>query len=149
MAAPVGEVTTPIRCGVFGSARQQVNARDGRNRAECLAAKTERCDGEQIVAGANFRCCMAFKGEQRIVADHAAAVVLDANQLAATGFDIDANVSRARVQCVLQQLFHDRRGALDYLAGRNLVGDVVAQDSDASHGVGLAAAAAAQFVLRL
>ena len=40
---------------------------------------------------------MALEGEQRVVADHAAAVIEDANELAAARLDLDADARGARV----------------------------------------------------
>src|SRR5580704_3905068 len=76
---------------------------------------------------------MTFKGQQSIVAHHAAAVVGDANQLAPATLDRDHNAACARVQRVLEQLLDYRCGAVDDLAGGNLVGHLVSQYVDAAH----------------
>ena len=41
---------------------------------------------------------MAFKGEQRVIAHHAAAVIDNADELAAAGFDLDPDARGAGVE---------------------------------------------------
>ena len=77
---------------------------------------------------------MAFKGEQGVVAAHAVAVIDDADELAAAGFDFDADAGGAGVEGVFEQLLNDGCGALDHFAGGDLVGDLVGEDADAAHG---------------
>ena len=77
---------------------------------------------------------MALEGEQGVVAQHAAAVVGDADEPAAAGFDFDADAGGAGVERVLEELLDDGRGALDHFAGGDLVGDQVGEDADAAHG---------------
>ena len=83
--------------------------------------------------GAEFGGGVALEGEQGVVADHAAAVVGDADELAAAGFDLDADAGRAGVERVLQQLLDDRGRPVDDLAGGDLVGDLVGENADAAH----------------
>ena len=64
---------------------------------------------------------------------HAVAVVGDADELAAAGFDLDADAGGAGVERVFEQLFDDGGGAVDDFAGGDLVGDLVGQDADAAH----------------
>jgi hypothetical protein len=77
---------------------------------------------------------VALEGQQSIVAEHAATVVGDADQAAAAGFDLDAQLGGPGVERILEQLFDDRSGALDDFTGGDLVGDLVGQDADAAHG---------------
>ncbi len=73
------------------------------------------------VALRQFRGRMAFDGETQFVRRHAAAVILDQDQIgaAAGGGDIDAG--SAGIQRVLHQLLHHRGGPLHHFAGGNAV----------------------------
>ena len=77
---------------------------------------------------------MALEGEQRIIAHHAAAVVGDADELAAAAFDLDADAGGAGIERVFEQLLDHGRGAIDHFAGGDLVGDLVGECVDAAHG---------------
>jgi hypothetical protein len=76
---------------------------------------------------------MAFEGEQSVVADHAAAVVGDANEAAAASLDFDADACGAGIEGVLQELLDDGGGAVDDLAGGDLVGNLVGENADTAH----------------
>jgi hypothetical protein len=80
---------------------------------------------------------MAFKGEQRIVAPHAVAIVDDADELPSASLNINADAGRAGVERVLKQLFDHRSRAVDHLASRNLVGYLVGENMNAAHRVRL------------
>ena len=109
------------------------DARDGGDGGKRFAAKAESGDGEQIVGGAELRSGVALKGQQGVVAVHAVAVVGDADQLAAAGFDFDANAHGAGVEGVLKQLFDHGRGPIDHFAGGDLVGDLIGKNADLAH----------------
>jgi hypothetical protein len=76
---------------------------------------------------------VTLEGEEGVVAHHAAAVVGDTDEATAAGFDIDADAGGAGVEGVLQQLLDDGGGAVDDLAGGDLVGDLVGENADAAH----------------
>ena len=76
---------------------------------------------------------MALEGKQGVIADHAMAIVGDADELAAAGFDVDADAGGSRIERVFEQLLDHGRGSLDHFAGGNLVGDLVGKDVDAAH----------------
>ena len=76
---------------------------------------------------------MSLKGQQSVVAHHAAPIVGNADQLAAARLHFHPDAGGAGVQRILEQLFDHRRGAIDHLARRNLVGDLVGEDVDAPH----------------
>ena len=73
---------------------------------------------------------MALEGQHRVVARHAFAVVLDAQEATAPGLNVHLDAERARVNRVLDEFLGDRGGALDHLARGDLVGDVVGEDTD-------------------
>ena len=68
---------------------------------------------------------MALKGQKSIVAIHSVAVVGDANELSATGFDLDADSGRTGVDRILEKFFDHGGWAIDYLTGGDLVGHLV------------------------
>src|SRR5258708_195744 len=68
---------------------------------------------------------MPLKRQQRIVVNHAAAIVNHANHALAARFDFHANRPRPRIQRVFEQLLHDRRGPLDHFASGDLVCNVL------------------------
>jgi hypothetical protein len=68
------------------------------------------------------------------IAQHAAAIVDDLDQSLAAGFDVHANAVGAGVERVLKQFLDDRGGALHDLAGGDLVGDVLGEDVNFTHG---------------
>src|ERR1700744_3267337 len=117
----------------FGGARLEIEACDGGDGGQCLAAKAEGGEGEPIVRGAGLRSGVALEGEQRIVAHHAATVVHDADELAAAAFDLDADTSCAGFERVLKELLDHGRGAVHHFASGDLVGDLVSKYADAAH----------------
>ncbi len=121
--------------GFFGGAGLEIEARDGRDRRERFAAEAERRDGKQIVGGAELRSGVALEGEQRVVAYHAAAVVHDADELAAAAFDLDADAGGAGIERVFEQFLDHGRGTVHHFAGGDLVGDLVGEYVDAAHGL--------------
>ena len=76
---------------------------------------------------------MAFKGQQSVVAVHAVTVVGDADQLAAAGFDFNADARGVCVKGILQQLFDHRSRPVDNLACGDLVGHLVGKNANAPH----------------
>ncbi len=78
---------------------------------------------------------MALEGEQRVVAHHAAAVVRDADELAAAAFDFDADAGGAGIERVFEQFLDHGRGTVHHFAGGDLVGDLVGEYADAAHGL--------------
>ena len=76
---------------------------------------------------------MPLEGEQCVVAAHAMAVVDDANELAATGFDLDTNAGGAGVEGVFEEFFDYRCGAFDDFAGSDLIGDLIGKYMNPAH----------------
>jgi hypothetical protein len=77
---------------------------------------------------------VALEGEESVVADHAVTVVGDADELAASGFDLDADAGGSGVEGVLKQLLDDGCRAFDDFAGGDLVRHEVGENADAAHG---------------
>ena len=76
---------------------------------------------------------MALEGQQGVVAQHAAAIVGNADQAPAARLHFHAQLGSARVQRIFEQLLDHGSGPLDHLSGGDFVGDLVGQDADAAH----------------
>ena len=120
---------------VFRGVRLQAQAADRSDRGQRLSAKAQGGDVQQVVGIADLRGGVALEGQHGVVAHHAAAVVDDLDQLLASRLDVHANAVGAGIERVLQQLLHHRGGALDHLAGGDLVGYVFGENVDAAHRV--------------
>ena len=110
------------------------HARHGGDRGERLAPETEGVDVAQVLGAPDLAGGVAVQTHQQVLADHAAAVVGDADAALAALFDRHRHRAGTRVQRVLDQLLHHRGRPLDDFAGRDLVRDVVRQDADARAG---------------
>src|SRR5260370_42490200 len=111
----------------------ELQAGDAGDGGEGFAAEAEGGDRQEVVGGAELRGGVALEGEEGVVLDHAVAVVGDADELAASGFDFDADAGGAGVERVFEELFDDGGGALDDFAGGDLVRREVGEDADAAH----------------
>ena len=79
---------------------------------------------------------MPFKGQQSVIANHAAAVVGDLDQLFSTSFDLDTNAGGGGVESIFEELFHHGCRPLNDFASSNLIGNGFGKDVDLSHGNG-------------
>ena len=127
MDANLGAAARP-RARVL-SVRCETEAIDGsaspRNPSVAIAA---RSDGTRILLVA---CrSSASRASSGI---HALAVVFDANQPLAAELRGNDDAARAGVEAVLDQFLDDRCRAFDYLAGRDLIGEVNRQPLDLRH----------------
>ena len=119
----------------FGGAGFECEAGDAGDGGEGFAAEAEGGDGEEVVGGAELGGGVALEGEEGVVLDHAVAVVGDADEFAAAGFDLDADAGGAGVERVFEEFFDDGGGAFDDFAGGDLVRHEVREDADAAHSV--------------
>ncbi len=122
--------------GFFARARFEQQPRYRRDGRQRFAAESQRGDGEQIFHVGKFAGGVALEGQQRVVAHHAHAVVGQANQAAAAGFDIQTKFGGPGVERVFEQFFDDAGGALDHFSGSDFIGDVVGENADAAHSEG-------------
>ena len=76
------------------SSRRDTEAMDGR----ASPRKPESGDGEQVVDIAQLAGGVALEGEQGVIAQHAAAIVGDADKPPPAALDVDADVGGARVE---------------------------------------------------
>ena len=97
-------------------------------------------DRVQIGQRAQLGGGVALERAPGVLGPHAFAVVADADELLASGFDLHRHRGRTRVERVLDQLLHDRRRPLHHLARRDLVDEVLGELLDHRHrGRGLTA----------
>ena len=107
--------------------------RDRRDAGQRLAAKAESVNRGEVVGALNLARRVALEREAGILGAHPFAVVLDAYEALAAQLDVDLDAPRAGVDGVFDQLFDDRRGPLDHLAGGDLIGKVGGEEIDAAH----------------
>ena len=119
--------------GLFGGARFEQQARNGGDGGQRLASKSQRRDGEQILDVAQLAGGMAFEGQQRVVAQHAAAIVHDADEPPSARFHLDAQIGSAGVERVFEQFLDHRSRPFHHLSRGDLIGNLVGQDADAAH----------------
>ena len=103
----------------------QRHVRDRRDARQRFAAEAQRRDRTQILDPTKLACRVAFERQHSVLGQHPFAVVLDANELLSAELYLDGDPSGAGIKGVLDQLL-DRRGrALDDLARRNLIGQLL------------------------
>ena len=78
---------------------------------------------------------MSLESEEGVVAEHAAAIVDDADKAASTGFDFHADVGRAGVERILEELLDYRSGPFHYFSGGDFVSDLVGENANAAQEV--------------
>ena len=110
-------------------ARFKQQPRNRGNRRQRFAAKAQRRNGKQIVGGFQFAGGVALESQQRIVVNHAVAVVNDADHPLAADFRFDANRLRASIQRIFEQLFDNRSGTFDNFARGDFICDSFRQIS--------------------
>ena len=120
-----------------GFKKQSGNAGDA---WQCLAAKAECRDGIEVFDVRKLTGSVAFKGKQRVVAEHAAAVIGNADEAASSGFDLQQKFFGTRVERIFEELFHDRGWPFDNFASGDFVGDIVREDAYAAQEVIVAGA---------
>jgi len=118
--------------GLFGRAGFQQQPRDRGDGRQRFAAESEGRDGEQIFDVAQFAGGVALEGQQRVVAQHAAAIVGDADEAPAAGFHLHADLGGAGVQAIFEQLLDHRGRPLDHFSGGDFIGDLVGEDANAA-----------------
>ena len=118
---------------VVGGAGVERKAGDGGDGGQGFSAEAERGDGEEVVGGAELGGSVALEGEERVVAAHTVAVVYDADELAAAGFDFDADARGVCVEGVFEEFLDYGGGTLNHLARGDLVGYLVGENVDAAH----------------
>jgi hypothetical protein len=74
-----------------------------------------------------------YDGQRQVLGGDPDAVVGDADQTNAAGFEIDHDARGAGIESVVEQFLDDRSRPLDDLAGGDLVDGVRVEDSDACH----------------
>ena len=115
------------------AARQEREARDGRDRRQGLAAEAQRADGIEVTDFADLARRMAQDREVRILRAHAPAIVRHAHEARAARHDLDLDAGRARIHRILDELLDDRRRPLHDFASRNLVDGIVVKYMDHRH----------------
>jgi hypothetical protein len=122
----ITEVPSPFATG-------QGKPADAGDGGERFTAKTHGRDGGEILGLPDLRGRMALQAEQGVIAAHAVAIVRHPDERAPAGTDLDRDAMGVGIEGILDEFLHDRGRALDDLAGGDLVGDVVGEESDTVH----------------
>ncbi len=78
---------------------------------------------------------MSLKGEEGVIANHADAIIGDADKLAAASLNVDTDSGGLGVEGVLKELLDDGGWTFDDLASGDLVGYLIGEDMNAAHAV--------------
>ena len=103
---------------------------DRGNGVQRLAAEAQRAHGAQVIGAGDFARGVALEGKIDLGGGNAAAVVAHAHQAQAALARLDANLRRAGVDGIVQQLFDHRRRTFDDFAGGDLSGYLRVQNLD-------------------
>ncbi len=112
---------------------RELDAGDGGDRRQRLAAKPERRHPLEILEGRELRSGVAIEGEHDVVAPHPRSVVVDRDPALAAGVERDGDAARAGVERVLDQLLDHRSRSLDHFAGSDLAHQPIVEESDLRH----------------
>ncbi len=88
--------TTRAGCVFAGASLQRAGARRLAIEGRASPRKPSVAIESEIVGGAELGGGVALEGEEGVVPDHAVAVVGDADELASSGFDLDADAAWLR-----------------------------------------------------
>jgi len=106
------------RSGRLGDmACQAGRSADGGDARQRLAPESQRSDGLQVLRSLELTRGVAPEGKGDLLCWDTDAIIADGDQRGATVARFDLDPRALCVQAVLHQLFDDRRGPLDYLAG--------------------------------
>ena len=119
-----------VRLRGHGAARGDADLGDGRHGGQGLAAKTHGLHTLQVVQAADFAGGVALERGGQFRAGDAATVVFDRDQAHTTGEQTQGDLAGPSVQGVVDQLAHDRGGALDHLTRGDLADEFVGQFPD-------------------
>ena len=108
-------------------------ARDRGDARQRLAAKAEAEHLLEVLERADLAGGVARDGQRQVVGRDALAVVADADEAHAAVLEIDLDAAGAGVEAVLDQFLDHGRRPFHDLAGRDLVGERVAELLDAPH----------------
>src|SRR6185369_4078118 len=108
-------------------------AADAGDAGQRLAAEPHGRDGGEVFGALDFAGGMAFEAKQGVVAAHTEAVVHDPDEAAAAGLDVDGDAGRLGVEGVLDQFLDDAGGTFHHFARRDLISDVIGQQTNAVH----------------
>src|SRR5450631_2228823 len=110
-------------------ARGDGQPRPRTDRGQRLAAKTQRVDGQQVVAG-ELGGSVAIDAERQVSPRHTLAVVGDADEPSAAAIGKHVDAAAACVERVFDQFLDHARRPLDHLAGGDAVDDSHGQLAD-------------------
>ena len=101
--------------------REQINARNRRNRSQCFTAEAQCADSIQIFLGTQLAGRVATEGHRCILCRHAAAVIRNTQISNAAVFDLHRNAGRTCVNRILDQLLRHRGRPFNNLSCRDQI----------------------------
>ena len=113
-----------------GLARDDSHARHRGDARQRLAAEAERAHRLEVLDPRQLARRVPREREHQFVGRDAGSVVAHAAQCRTAALDLDLDGARARVEAVLDQFLDHGRRALDDLAGRDLVDQLLGEDPD-------------------
>ena len=120
--------------GGVGHARGERHLCHGADARQGLAPKTQREDAVQILALGYLARAVSGKRQYQLILRNALTIVFDHDVVNPTTAQVDADRTRASIQAVLEQLFHNRRRTLDHFARRDLVDQLIREGANRSRG---------------
>ncbi len=94
---------------------------------------SERTCSRSIVQGGDLARCVARERHRQILALNAGSVVDDTDLLYAAFDERDADIGRARIEAVLEELLQYRRRPVDHFPGGDLADERFGQRADGGH----------------
>ncbi len=119
--------------GLVGGSSFERQPRNRSDRRQSLSAKAERRNGQQVFDVGELAGGVTLEGQHGVVAQHAPAVVGDADHAPAAARGFHANHGRAGIERILDEFLHHRSGAFHHLAGGDLVSDLIGKNANAAH----------------
>src|SRR5581483_9736543 len=118
---------------LLGRARLQKQPRYRGDRGQRLAPESQSRDREQILHVRQLAGGVPLECEKRVIPQHAAAVVGQADQLPASGLYLDAKFRRARIERIFQEFLYDARWPFHHLSRRDFVCNGIGEDANSAH----------------
>jgi DNA-binding SARP family transcriptional activator len=114
-------------------ARHHFDPRHRCDRRERLAAEAERGHGFELIERPDLAGRVAREREGEVLACDPGAVVVHLHPPRAAFDERHAELARAGIEAVFDQLLEHRRRPLDHLAGRDLADEQLGQDAYRAH----------------
>ena len=113
-----------------GGSAGYLNYGDGRNTGKCFSAETERRYANKLRAFVDLASGESLEGDFDLIGLNSPPIIDDRDVPLAAIFDSNLNAVGTSVDGVFDELFHDRRGALDHLPSSDTRRESVGKNPD-------------------